>query len=264
VPLDEITAGQIEAFLGAERARVATTAGHDGGPTAIAAYNYLSAFYHWADRRDLLGGARSPMNGISRPAALRKVVPVPHQDQLHALLAVMGGKSFADRRDTALVRLACELGGPRRGELAALRVQDVDLRRGSALLHGKGGKQRVIPLSGKTAEALMRYLAARKRHPRAATTEAMWLGARGGALTGDAIRRMTARRAEQAGTGHIHPHMFRHYAAAMAKRNKVPTAAAKALFGWDTALMYDTVYGAWSDADDAAVLARELAIGDQL
>lgn len=262
VALDEITGDQVAGFLAAERARI-KNAGGDGGPSACAAYNYLSAFYNWADQADLLGGGRSPLYAIPRPASMAKVVPVPHDDQLRTLLASITGKTFADRRDTAIIRLACELGGPRRAELAALRVADIDLTHGRVLLHGKGAKQRWIPISAKTAEALMRYLAARKRHPRA-DSPMLWLGTRGGPLGGHGILLMVKRRGDAAGIGHIHPHMFRHYAAAQAKRNKVPTAAAKALFGWDTALMYDTVYGRWSDAAEAEQLARQLAIGDQL
>lgn len=263
VPLDEITRSHAEAFLAAERRRVKRQghASRDGGSTAAAHFRALRAFYTWCAKCDLID--KSPMRGMEMPATTTRLVPVPQADQIKILLASMDGRSFDDRRDTAIIRLACELGGPRRAELAGIKVTDVDLKRGGVLLHGKGGKDRWVPFGARTGEALLRYLTARKRHPLAASPM-LWLGARGKPLTGDGIMQMVARRSKRAGTGHIHPHMFRHYAAAAAKRNRVPTASAKALFGWSTSHMYDTVYGRAADAEDAARLARELALGDQL
>lgn len=263
VPLDEITRGQAEAFLAAERRRVKRQ-GHptrDGSSTAAAHFRALRAFYAWCVNCDLID--TSPIRGMEQPTITTRLVPVPPADQIKTLLASMAGRSFDDRRDTAIIRLACELGGPRRAELAGIRVKDIDLKRGGVLLHGKGGKDRWLPFGARTGEALLRYLTARKRHPLAASPM-LWLGARGKPLTGDGIMQMVQRRAGRAGTGHIHPHMFRHYAAAAAKRNRVPTAQAKALFGWSTSHMYDNVYGAAADAEEAEQLARELALGDQL
>jgi site-specific recombinase XerD len=264
-PLDEITNSQVEAFLAAERARVKAR-GRDGGATAAAAFRSLRALFTWAESRELVD--RSPMRGVDEPAVDQKVIRVPATADLKTLLASMAGKSFADRRDTAIVRLMCELGGPRRAEVAGIRVQDLDLRRGIVLLHGKGGTERLLPFGATTSEALMRYLAVRKRQPRAASPM-LWLGdhrgkGRGGPLTGDGIMQLLARRSEAAGVGHLHPHMLRHFAAAQAKRNRVPTAQAKALFGWKTSQMYEGVYARFSDAETACDMARQLALGDQL
>ena len=266
VPLDEVTTGQVEAFLGAARRRVEKSRGRGGDATAAAAFRAVRAFYTWAEAAELVD--RSPVRTLTCPRVDRKVVPVPETDALQALLASMAGKSFTDRRDTAIVRMGCEIGGPRRAELAGIRTGELDMRRSKVLLHGKGGKDRWMPFGARTGEALLRYLTARKKEPRAASPM-LWLSdaqgkGHGAPLTGDGIRQMLQRRSAAAGTGHVHAHMLRHYAAAQAKRNRVPTAAAQALFGWDTPQMYDTVYGKWADADNAAQLARELAIGDQL
>lgn len=264
IPLDEIETGHIEAFLAHERRRVAAASPggrRDGGATAAAHFRAIRAFYTWAENRELVD--RSPARGIAAPSVTARLVPVPETDHIKILLDSMNGKSFDDRRDTAIIRLACELGGPRRAELAGIDVADVDLKRCGVLVHGKGGKDRWVPFGARTGEALLRYLSARKKHPLAASPK-LWLGARGKPLTGDGIMQMTERRAQRAGIPHLHPHMFRHYAAAQAKRNRVPTAAAKALFGWSTSAMYDGVYGRWADAEDAAQLAHDLSLGDQL
>jgi site-specific recombinase XerD len=262
--LDLVATGHIEAFLTAERDRVkaGSQGRRDGRATAAAHYRNLHAFYTWMEDRELIDG-RSPMHGMKRPAPSGKVVRVPAAGDLQALLESMKGRSFDDRRDTAIIRLACELGGLRRGELAGIRLADLDIKRGRVLVRGKGGKERYVPFGAKTTEALMRYLRARRTHPLAAS-EMLWLGWRGKPLTGDGIMQMVRRRAGRAKIGHLHPHMFRHFAAAQAKRNKVPTAAARALFGWATSEMYDGVYGRFADAEDAEIMARQLAIGDTL
>lgn len=269
VPLDEITTAQAEAFLAAERRRAAAAprSSTGGGATAAAAYRSLRAFYTWATGAGLV--ECSPLHGVPVPKTEQHVVPVPETEDLRTLLAsIAKDRSFAGRRDEAIIRLMCELGGPRRAETAGIALAELDVRRALVLLHGKGGKDRVIPFSAATGEALMRYLAARKRHP-GHGSPMLWLGehrgkGKGGPLTGDGIMQMLRRRSAAAGIGHIHPHMLRHYAAAQAKRNGVTTAHAKALFGWNTGDMYEGVYGRWADAADAEQLARRLAIGDQL
>jgi site-specific recombinase XerD len=265
IALDLVAGAHIETYLTAERERVkkADTKGtRDGRATAAAHYRNLHAFYQWMEDRELIDG-RSPMHGMKRPGPSGKVIRVPAVDDLQKLLDSMKGKTFDDRRDTAIIRLACELGGLRRGELAGIRLADLDIKRGRVLVRGKGGKERYVPFGAKTTEALMRYLRARRTHPLAAS-EMLWLGWRGKPLTGDGIMQMVRRRAGRAKIGHLHPHMFRHYAAAQAKRNKVPTAAARALFGWATSEMYDGVYGRFADAEDAEIMARQLAVGDAL
>src|SRR5436190_2008567 len=66
-----------------------------------------------------------------------------------------GGRDFVARRDYALLRTLLE--GPRRGELASMRVGKLDLREGSALVSGKTG-DRVVSLGKKAAYAIDRYL----------------------------------------------------------------------------------------------------------
>lgn len=265
VALDEASADDANAFLAAERARVKASArGGDGGATAQSIYKTLRVFYGWAEEAGLVD--HSPMRTVPAPKdTISKITPVPSVEQVRQVIAFTErDKTFAGKRDAAMMRLMCELGGPRREEIARMRVTDVDIRAGRVLVHGKGGQDRLIPITGKTPEALMRYLAARRKH-KLAKSPMLWLGERGCPLTGNGIYQMFRRRSAAAGCMHLHPHMFRHYSGAQAKRNKLPTAAANALFGWKKgSRMYDEVYGAFADAETALQMADELALGDQL
>lgn len=53
--------------------------------------------------------------------------------------------------------------GLRAGEVAAITLEDVDWRRGELLIHGKGGRDDVLPLPCDLGEALVSYL--RRRGP---------------------------------------------------------------------------------------------------
>jgi integrase len=92
-----------------------------------------------------------------------KPIPVVPEDALRRLLAVCAGKSFEARRDTAMITFLIDTGA-RRGEIADLRVADLDFDLDIALVLGKGRRERALPFGRTTAVALDRYLRVRARH----------------------------------------------------------------------------------------------------
>ena len=64
-------------------------------------------------------------------------VPVVPEDGPRRLLATCAGKSFENRRDTALILLLVDV-GPRRAELMGLTVADVDFDLDVLLVLSKG------------------------------------------------------------------------------------------------------------------------------
>jgi site-specific recombinase XerD len=97
-----------------------------------------------ADLRD-----RTLPRGLE-PAAVRK------------LLASCDRRRTVGRRDYAILLLLARL-GLRRGEVAAIQLEDVDWRAGDLLVRGKGSRQDVLPLPVDVGEALVSYL---RRRPR--------------------------------------------------------------------------------------------------
>lgn len=124
-----------------------------------------------------------------------------------ALLAVTEGEGVLDRRDRAIILLLADT-GCRVGGLCGLRVQDVDLGRGLAMVTEKGDKTRLVPFTKPTSEALQAWLEVHPQSP--------WLfvslGSRAkGALSPNGVAQMLRRRAKQAGVrGKVNPHSFRH------------------------------------------------------
>ncbi len=97
-----------------------------------------------ADLRD-----RTLPRGLE-PAAVKK------------LLASCDRRTLVGRRDYAILLLLARL-GLRAGEVAAIRLDDVDWRSGLLLVRGKGGRHDELPLPVDVGEAIVSYL---RRRPR--------------------------------------------------------------------------------------------------
>jgi integrase/recombinase XerC len=129
--------------------------------------------------------------------------------------AIGGVEVAAAVRDLAIVELLYA-SAIRVSELTGLRLRDVDRGRLTVRVLGKGGKERVVPFGVPAARALDRYLAgARPVLLGAATpTDALFLGARGGALNPRTVYALVAGLLEELpGSGPAGPHAFRHTAA---------------------------------------------------
>ena len=88
----------------------------------------------------------------------RPVLGYLSREQVAAILAAPDQRTWSGRRDAVLLATAYNTGA-RVSELTALRIRDVLLDRQTAVhLHGKGRKQRVIPLWKTTAAQLRDWL----------------------------------------------------------------------------------------------------------
>ena len=88
---------------------------------------------------------------------LSSLPPTPGVDVLAALLAACDRSTPLGLRDYAVLLLMARL-GLRSVEIAALRLEDLDWRRGEVLIHGKGGRIDRLPLPADVGAALVDYL----------------------------------------------------------------------------------------------------------
>jgi integrase/recombinase XerD len=190
-----------------------------------------------------------------------KIVQPLTDDQLKALIKACAGNSLADRRDTAMLRLMTE-SGARAGEIVAMKLTEVDLKKGTVLIkRGKGGKARTVPFSAQTALALDRYVRARRTHPLAASDH-LWLGNRATTPLGyDGLQRALGGRAKAAGVDGFHLHKLRHtfaerWLAAGGSEGGLQTVA-----GWSSPAMIAR-YTRARASERAADEARGLGLGD--
>ena len=218
----------------------------------------VRAFSRWLTAEGEMDA--DPLTNLPAPRIPQKVIQPLTDDQIRAMLKTCDLKTFAGRRDAAIIRFMAETGA-RAGEVIALSVSDVDPMRGVATIRrGKGGKGRVVPFGPQTAQALDRYLRSRKTH-RLAKTPALWLGDRGRGFGYSGLSITLARRADDAGVTGFHPHLLRHTAAHRWLAAGGSEDGLMAVAGWSTHKMLER-YTRARRAERAAAEARALNLGE--
>jgi site-specific recombinase XerD len=230
---------------------------HEPGTVKIR-YRGLFRFCRWLVEEEEI--TTNPMAKLSPPTLKAKPVPVISDTELIALLKACNGKGFADRRDEALIRLLLDC-GVRISEACSLRVDDLDLDQGMAILKGKGSKVRPVYFSARTTRALDRYIRMRTHH-RWAHLDALFLTQRG-ALSADGARDRVKIRGQLAGIEDIHPHRFRHTFAHDFLMSGGQERDLKRLAGWSSDVMLER-YGASAADARAKAAAQRLKRGDRV
>ena len=166
----------------------------------------LRRYFAWLTRTGVL--AVDPSSRLTAPRGEGRLPHVLKADELETLLAdraPAGGP--ADLRDRAVVELLYG-SGLRVGELCGIRPRDLDLARGQVLVWGKGSKQRQLPMSESSVEAVRAWVDAGRpaMANRETPADALFVNRRGHRLTPRDVRRILDRRASSP----THPHALRH------------------------------------------------------
>jgi integrase/recombinase XerD len=208
--LCDVTEADVSGFLATLRA------GADDQPALLAssaARAVVSArgLHRFALREGLCES--DPAAPVRPPAPPRRLPRALALDDVLAIIEAAGFDGTAKAvRDQALLEFLYGTGA-RIGEAVALDVDDIDLDAGSVLLHGKGGKDRVVPVGGFARSALDAYLQrARPRYAAAGHGDpALFLNARGGRLSRQSAWTILRTSAERAGVlVSVGPHTLRH------------------------------------------------------
>jgi integrase/recombinase XerD len=169
----------------------------------------LRSFYKHLRREELIDV--DPTAALSAPRRAKKLPQVLNYAEVQKLLAAPRGDEPAVLRDRALLEVmyAC---GLRASETIGLELSDADLRNGLLRVHGKGSKERIVPLGRQAIAAINRYL--RAGRPRLVGDRAerkLFVNFRGGALTRQGLYKIVQRHARSAGlAGQMSPHTLRH------------------------------------------------------
>lgn len=213
-------------------------------------YRVAKTFFRWLVAEDEI--SRSPVDRLAPPIVPPKRTPVLSVDQVESIVRACKGRDLIARRDRAIILLFADT-GCRREELAAMQREDIDPSARAAVVLGKGRKPRAVYYSSRTAEAVTRYLRARRD-----VLPDLWVG-RTGALLAPTLHRIVRKRGEQAGIPGCFPHMLRHHWASEWLDRGGSEGDLMRLAGWSTREMLDR-YGA-AVADRRAAQAYRRIMG---
>ncbi|MEN3026961.1 MAG: tyrosine-type recombinase/integrase [Chlorobiota bacterium] len=166
----------------------------------------VRAFFSFARRQGWV--YRNPARWLPMPRAEKPLVSIVPQQQLQEILDSLPRRTPAERLRAAVLELLYGC-GLRVGELIALRLQDVSWDRGLLHVRGKGRRERLVPFSGKAAEALRAYL--ETRHTFAPRGDWLFVGLRGGQLSQSVVYRWVRSVLKGVPSGQQRgPHVLRH------------------------------------------------------
>jgi site-specific recombinase XerD len=203
--LSQLSAADLTAF-------VVACCPHQARRTAqlsVTALRSLLGFLH------LEGAIERPLAGAVPSVASWRLSTLPkglEPAEVRRLLASCDGDTATGCRDLAILTLLARL-GLRRGEVARLKLDDIDWRAGEIVVRGKGRRDERLPLPSDVGEALAAYL----RRGRHTSTECrsvfIRVKAPHRALTSAGVGQVVFAAAERAGLRRIYAHCLRHTAA---------------------------------------------------
>jgi integrase/recombinase XerD len=164
-------------------------------------------------RHQTLLGARSdnPAAELDLPRRTRRLPRTLSPGEAERLVEAAQGTTPRALRDHALIELLYGA-GLRVSEATGLQKGGVDLDERLVRTVGKGGKERVVPIGRKAAEAVRRYLAHGRPHLDRRHRPELFLNAQGGPLTRAGAFLILRKLAGKAGLEpeRVHPHLLRH------------------------------------------------------
>ena len=133
------------------------------------------------------------------PKTRRRLPDAPRVDEIEQIVDSFDGDGSLEVRNRALVELVYST-GLRASEAIGLDLGDVDFEQELVhVRHGKGAKDRVVPLGERAAHLVARYLHEARPQLARGANDALFLSARGRRLDTSTLRRLVP-----------HPHRLRH------------------------------------------------------
>ena len=227
-------------------------------PTVHSYLRAVNQLLKWAKAE---GEAVADRAAAPLPSLPKSLPQILERDEIRKL-----EEAAATERDRLIVRVLADT-GLRVGELVALRCEDLLVRtRGSFLLvHGKGDRERHVPVSPQLARRLERYIA--RTRPTTAPDAPDWIfvSLRRDRRTRDyeplspngvaQVVRDLGRRVGLRQT--VHPHLFRHSLVTWALRKGINPIQVAEIVGHTSLAMIQRVYAHLTpqDAHDALIAA---------
>ncbi len=146
---------------------------------------------------------------IESPKLWKRLPNVLHWQEVERLLEGPSLERPHGLRDRAILEVMYATGA-RASEVTSLSMGDVNIEDGYVRCHGKGNKERIVPLGTKACGALDRYFSESRPGLNKAGREAVFLTRAGRPLRREDVWRIVKAHAKKAGIKEISPHGLRH------------------------------------------------------
>jgi integrase/recombinase XerD len=171
----------------------------------------VKQFYKFCVRENRIESDPSELLSVTIKASrLPKHLTV---DEMFAFIAGAKGENENEIRDRSLLEMWYATGS-RVSEMAGLQIQDIDWKDNVIKIRGKGGRERLVPISRTAVEWGVKYRDVRHqwlRKHRLKETEIFYLTRTGKGFTRQGIWKIVKKYAKKAGLGrNVWPHMIRH------------------------------------------------------
>ena len=168
----------------------------------------LRGFFKFLEKKKIID--KNPIIGISNPKTGKHHPKVLNIDQITKLLDKTQDYSPKGLRNRALLELLYG-SGLRISEALSLNIDDIDFSQGLIKIRGKGNKERIVPITSKCRELMLRYLEQRNAFNPKDRTRALFLGVRGKRLNRREAVRIVERACMKVSLPVlISPHTLRH------------------------------------------------------
>ncbi len=165
------------------------------------------SFYRWLRFTGQV--ADDPLANVALPKKPRRLPRALSLDDVTSIIVAADGEKPSELRDRALLEVMYGA-GVRVSEAASLDLIHVDVQQMTLLVHGKGGKERLVVIGEPARAAIERYLPARHKQTKGAIA-ALFLNRDGGRLSQRRIQLIVRKYARKAGIdARVHPHLLRH------------------------------------------------------
>lgn len=208
----------------------------DGSPltfaTQAARLIFLKQYFKWLTRENYLLG--NPASGIDVPKVEKRLPKhILTDSEAEAILLQPDVTTPLGIRDRALLETLYST-GVRRSELGRLRLQDLDLERGTVIVRqGKGRKDRHIPIGQRALAWIDRYVReVRPGYVLEPDDGRLFLSHWGGPLSPNNLCALVSRHVHASGLTHVGGcHLFRHAMATLMLENGADIRFIQAMLG---------------------------------
>lgn len=169
----------------------------------------LNAFFSYLVCWDVIPERDHPLRFLPKLAQHpnRKLPVVLSASEVDRLLAAIPTDTVQGLRDRAIITLFYAT-GVRVSELCTLKLASLDFEEGRILVHGKGDRERYVPIPDELQSALRLWLDCRPPSP---GNDALFLSKKGNRISQRAVQDLVRKYANAAGLPkNVSPHKLRH------------------------------------------------------